>query len=155
MATCDVCGDTCAEYGHDCTRHVGGKWRCPDCVTQYMYDLEQENQALADALVENSGISKGLGMIARERARQRYVEGFTPEHDAQYTEHELPKCAAFYADPLHDHHLWPATWDRATWDKTKSHCRQRQLAIAGALIAAEIDRLATVGFIPNPEESLA
>ena len=46
---------------------------------------------------------------------------------------ENPK-GLFFIDP------WPAKWS-AAWDKRSKHNRLRRLTIAGALIAAEIDRL--------------
>lgn len=36
---------------------------------------------------------------------------------------------------------WPENWDKQVWRKIKDKPRTEQLAIAGALIAAEIDRL--------------
>jgi hypothetical protein len=80
-------------------------------------------------------------MILQERARQLGIEGWTPEHDAHYKNHELIWAAICYASPvLLD--FWP--WAKK-YDKRAKHPRLRQLAIAGALIAAEIDRLKAEG----------
>jgi hypothetical protein len=86
----------------------------------------------------------GVELIAQERQRQAEQEGFTSENDEQWTCGELTKAAAFYA--LYGvelpagvgfvSELWP--WSMA-WCKPKN--RLRNLARAGALIAAEIDRL--------------
>lgn len=84
--------------------------------------------------------SKGAEMIAAERQRQIEEEGWTPEHDAQHTNGELADAAAAYA--LTDqwdnikHNVWP--WAPQWW---KPKDRIRDLVRAGALIAAEIDRL--------------
>lgn len=86
----------------------------------------------------------GIELIAQERKRQIEEEGWTAEHDDKWTCGELTKAAAFYA--LYGvelpaglgfvSELWP--WGMQ-WCKPKN--RLRNLARAGALIAAEIDRL--------------
>lgn len=84
--------------------------------------------------------SRGVELIAAERRRQIEVEGWTAEHDAQHKGGELSLAAAVYAVPNHLRGilmvLWP--WD-SFWYKPKD--RIRDLVRAGALIAAEIDRL--------------
>ena len=105
----------------------------------------------------------GIELIAEERRRQIDVEGWAPEHDAQHEDGELALVAALYAtpEPLYalsiddqrsrEHHgerclnidivdPWPGSWG-GHWDKRHKHDRLRRLTIAGALIAAEIDRL--------------
>jgi len=89
----------------------------------------------------------GTELIADERMRQMLQEGWTLDHDDEHDYGELSIAAACYAvegtdarvvegicDPLD---AWP--WNRE-WDKRKKHDRLRRLVIAGALIAAEIDR---------------
>ena len=94
----------------------------------------------------------GLDLISDERKRQMHEEGWTAEHDMKHTCDELAKAAACYAvgttnvcSAAHSSdgnyvfkNLWP--WDKKS-DKRNKHSRLKQLAIAGALIAAEIDRL--------------
>lgn len=108
----------------------------------------------------------GADLIAKERHRQIIVEGWTDEHDKQHTEGELSLVAALYATPIPLYEKqkngdgisfkdpWP-WWDTIditrypnagttqvpAWDKRKKHPRLKCLIIAGALIAAEIDRL--------------
>ena len=84
----------------------------------------------------------GIEAIAAERKRQVEVEGWNEDHDAQHIDEELARAAAYYAHPKRPGHkaLWPDTWED-TWDKKKKHNRLRQLAIAGALCAAEYDRI--------------
>jgi hypothetical protein len=86
----------------------------------------------------------GIELIAAERRRQVEAEGWTPEHDDEHGRGELARAAACYALP---HGLrpirrppadWP--WDDEWWKPT-SKDRLRELVKAGALIAAEIDRL--------------
>ena len=71
----------------------------------------------------------GIERIAKERQRQVSVEGWTPQHDDEHKDGEMAIAAARYAAPY---------WE---WDKRGKHERIRQLEIAGALLAAEIDRL--------------
>lgn len=89
----------------------------------------------------------GIEAIATERHRQISVEGWTPEHDDEHTSGEMSAAAATYAfnaftntsyrayaaDPVG---FWP--WD-AEWWKPKTP--REDLVRAGALIAAEIDRI--------------
>ena len=84
----------------------------------------------------------GTELITQERERQKTEEKYTGEHDDAHTDEELARFAAFYAHPDNPNpsELYPKNWDKK-WDKRKNHTRVRQLAIAGALCAAEIDRL--------------
>lgn len=105
----------------------------------------------------------GSQRIADERARQIAKEGWTPEHDDEHAEGELALVGALYATPVKLYERtdwgdfsgrvtfedpWPGSWDRE-WDKrlkersgkTTNDERIRELEKAGALIAAEIDRL--------------
>lgn len=88
--------------------------------------------------------SRGVELIAAERQRQIDVEGWTPEHDAQHTDGELALAAAVYAVPDHLCGIQMLLWPWAPeWYKPKD--RIRDLVRAGALIAAEIDRLLARG----------
>lgn len=101
----------------------------------------------------------GAEMIAQERARQIAEEGRTPEHDASHSSSQLALAAACYAippskrkgaprladgygDDRGDRYRWTPwdwPWHPDHWKPTGD--RIRELAKAGALIAAEIDRL--------------
>jgi hypothetical protein len=100
----------------------------------------------------------GVELIAEERSRQISQEGWTPEHDDEHRNAEMANAAACYARMPHAPyvtgimpasprspeqrvvipHRWP--WD-AEWWKPCPTDRVRELVKAGALIAAEIDRL--------------
>ena len=104
----------------------------------------------------------GIERIVDERARQIAKEGWTPEHDDQHVKGELAVAGALYATPIpllemrerEDPHRfvfldpWPGWWAEE-WDKrlkersasATTDERIRELEKAGALIAAEIDRL--------------
>jgi hypothetical protein len=86
-------------------------------------------------------MSNGVGLIAQERQRQVEAEGWSAKHDDQHRNEELASAAVFYALPEKYGELlvfWP--WD-PQYNKKQKHNRVRQLVIAGALIAAEVDRL--------------
>lgn len=111
----------------------------------------------------------GADRIARERRRQIQVEGWTPEHDREHADGSLALAAVAYASPLpvfvdpegfHPRDPWPWSpeWDKRPVDlaeqdegatvryisdpRTRDRdTRIRELEKAGALIAAELDRL--------------
>jgi hypothetical protein len=101
----------------------------------------------------------GTELIAAERRRQVEVEGWTSGHDAEHGTAELVDAAACYLMaprlPVPIRHAvvishgpdagqpwtperWP--WEPRAW-KPVPNDRVRELVKAGALIAAEIDRL--------------
>jgi len=113
----------------------------------------------------------GVELIAEERNRQVEKEGWSLDHDALHDNQELAWAAVCYAAPYpviasqmikkgkwgcncrgivdcscasYNKHFknvedpWP--WS-SKWDKREKHDRKRKLIIAGALIAAEIDRI--------------
>jgi len=93
----------------------------------------------------------GIELIAEERQRQIDEEGWTLEHDSFHSKGELAAAASCYAYPQYDEvkaHVSvllgnkpiPENWPfDAEWWKPKDELRN--LIRAGALIAAEIDRL--------------
>lgn len=82
-------------------------------------------------------MSTGAELIAAERRRQIEIEGYTPEHDAEHRT-QLRKAAIAYLLPNRADEWWP--WDWSYW-KPSGTDQIRNLVKAGALIAAEIDRL--------------
>lgn len=94
-------------------------------------------------------ISQGVSLIADERRRQITSEGWTPDHDDSYVDEELAMAAECYACPAELRTLpasgipsnWP--WSFDWWKPGEPTTRGRiwDLRRAGALIAAEIDRL--------------
>jgi hypothetical protein len=93
----------------------------------------------------------GYQLIREERERQIEKEGWTVEHDDEHVNGQMIMAATLYAieanaqvdDIVRDPHqepvpyLWP--WDNSWWKPSKDPIRN--LEKAGALIAAEIDRL--------------
>lgn len=100
----------------------------------------------------------GSALIADERARQITQEGWTPEHDDGHSNGDLAVAAACYAAPggqLRGEEIreqWP--WENAWWKPTPND-RVRELVKAGALIAAEIDRLLRAGPCSSCEHAAA
>ncbi|MEL7600604.1 MAG: hypothetical protein AAGU18_10980 [Proteiniphilum sp.] len=96
----------------------------------------------------------GAYLIAEERERQIEALGCTPEYDQSYTKSELAKAAACYAIPEalrnrpgrkrieKNGQYVPNDWPFSTeyWKPSPDN-RIRELQKAGALIAADIDRL--------------
>jgi PRTRC genetic system protein C len=106
----------------------------------------------------------GVGQVALERRRQMDVEGYTSAHDDAHTDHSLAMAAAVYAapEPVHvyrnppdqfsDPWPWHPIEDKRKFADAGMHVpasaaeysveeRVALLVKAGALIAAEIDRL--------------
>lgn len=100
--------------------------------------------------IDPADVPDSVRAIWLERERQEDAEGWTPAHDDQHKAGELAGAAACYAmqtlnisgtdlrsrvmTTIRD--LWP--WAGVWWKPTD---RRRNLVKAGALIAAEIDRL--------------
>ena len=108
--------------------------------------------------------TEGSVRIAVERQRHMDSEGWTEEHDDEHTRGELALAAVCYAAPgyvyvkretdkggaiFQDPWPWDEEWDKRSPrnpafpcdKKTATARRIRELEKAGALIAAEIDRL--------------
>lgn len=91
----------------------------------------------------------GIELIAAERHRQEAKEGWSPGHDDGHEYAELRNAAEAYLFELRAresrggqlHKVSPPCWpfDEHYWKPTEDIVRQ--LVKAGALIAAEIDRL--------------
>ena len=96
----------------------------------------------------------GVEEIAAERQRQIEVEGWTAKHDDCQAGGDIARAAAAYAlssteYPKMRGHKPPAFWPwAAEWWKPTT--RRRDLIKAGALIAAEIDRLDRLDRIDAP-----
>ncbi len=106
-------------------------------------------------------MKSGIELIAEERQRQIDVEGWTKDHDRSHEDQSLSIAASLYAMPschrdqntfdidAYDmvDRFWP--WDYGWWKPAvigpsvsdNVIGRIKELTKAGALIAAEIDRL--------------
>lgn len=112
----------------------------------------QEARDAMDAWIEYE--QSGVGLIEAERARQREIENYDSSHDDAHKLGELSQAAVAYAgvasaqtrgasseefpaDMMILEGEWP--WEEDTWKPSSDPIRN--LVKAGALIAAEIDRL--------------
>lgn len=89
----------------------------------------------------------GIELITTERQEQLSKHGYDLHHDVHVNnENELPRAATIIIDAEHND---IDDWRRLEWNEKVylniiNKPRVEQLAIAGALIAAEIDRLQTM-----------
>lgn len=104
----------------------------------------------------------GVELITEERNRQIEKEGWTLQYDQEHIDGSLAKAAACYAMPEDERkkyqsytfsepsrrfpRWWPSSWSLKYWKPTPKD-RIRELVKAGALIAAEIDRLNNPGSV--------
>jgi hypothetical protein len=80
----------------------------------------------------------GIELIAKERQEQIEKHGWTPEHDDEHSRMQLTDAAAYLLTKKPE--LFP-DWDYKYWEKFRDKKGVEALKVAGALIAAEIDRL--------------
>ena len=128
------------------------EWRdqaVASCAKRRCSERERELMEARQLLADVEGRSEGVERIAAERQRQIDAEGWTPEHDDEHDCGEMVSAAACYAGMaqalvngssiVHPEvlSLWP--WDFDWWKPSDDPVRN--LEKAGALIAAEIDRL--------------
>lgn len=119
-----------------CRNHHRRNCQYPNCP----------DTALRGEKEEEKKVKTGIERIAEERKRQIEVEGWDTKHDSTgNSDGQLAKAAACYAlgeledDPFSmTIRYWPWAWG---WWKPTPEDRIRELEKAGALIAAEIDRL--------------
>lgn len=109
---------------------------------------ESANAGNTDITTSESREETGIALISAERARQVSAEGWTPEHDDAHDLDQMRLAAVAYAYHINSYYsddneikppprMWP--WGAKWWKPSRNPVRQ--LVKAGALIAAEIDRL--------------
>ena len=86
-----------------------------------------------------SSVKSGVELIAKERIEQIVKHGWSLYDDTSYSDEQLLKAALFCIDQKRFE--WPFGWISKFRDKIIWKNRIQQLTVAGALIAAEIDRL--------------
>lgn len=99
----------------------------------------------------------GAELIAAERERQINVEKWTEFHDSAHNRGELLDAATCYTEAVRykrktgrlmgQPNLWPWRGEETFWKPKEDDIRT--LVKAGALIAAEIDRLINIRFPKN------
>lgn len=99
---------------------------------------------------EREQLKSGAQLIALERERQKQIEGWTLEHDDAHEAEEILQAAICYCAHAATYEInlsdvpWP--WAQAWWKPANP---VRDLTKAGALIAAEIDRLQRKASVPH------
>ncbi len=83
----------------------------------------------------------GIELIAEERQEQITKHGRTIEADVVTNSDYQLRIAAMRMIGDRGDYPAPDGWDKAIWDKMQGKPKLERLIIAGALIAAEIDRL--------------
>jgi hypothetical protein len=138
--------------GHaGCHKNGGFQWKAkdekrPTALSQFR--KRATPGVLLGVLAENQRMREGgVGLIAAERQRQVSGEGWTAAHDDGHDSGQMAQAAAVYAQVASNQiaggpvALEPSMWPwESKWYKPYSD-PIRNLAKAGALIAAEIDRL--------------
>ena len=135
---------------------------CPEWVSEEPCPACERFRNEDEAAFTSAPTSKGVQLITLERQRQIAEEAFDPGHDAEHDDGELAIAAACYALPQVDRSrnamfegrirsflefFWPF---EMSWWKPTPEDRIRELTKAGALIAAEIDRLIQVLTLSAP-----
>jgi hypothetical protein len=84
----------------------------------------------------------GIELIAEERQEQIEKHGFTIEADSHYKSDELKSAARYLlSDMAQD---YPRTWSQKYKHQFDIKSPIEKLIVAGALIAAEIDRIQSI-----------
>lgn len=81
----------------------------------------------------------GIELITKEREEQLKKHGFSKDHDSEHTGAELV-LAALYVLTDQDE-FFPTNWNQSFKEKLSNKNPIDALKVAGALLAAEIDRL--------------
>lgn len=107
------------------------------------FDFHPEDYELIKTKKKGILIKEGIEIISEERKRQIKDENYTAEHDDTHSIGELANAASCYAmiPELRPASLPPSHFPWLSGWKPTPDDRIRELAKAGALIAAEIDRL--------------
>jgi hypothetical protein len=122
-------------------RAIAGYLNIADTLSNLADEIRSDVQAEPDDLhLESGGTSRGADLIAAERLRQ--IERQPPFLDERHSHGELAVRAAELAVHATDETVSTHLHERDAWGLVAKHGRDRvrQLVIAGALIAAEIDR---------------
>ncbi|MHB9318834.1 hypothetical protein ACP3TG_06890 [Phytobacter diazotrophicus] len=104
--------------------------------------LNPAQSLLYDALQlmkdSSTALSVAITDIIAERRRQQSVKDFSAQQDDTYVLGELAAAAISYIEPMAAAEFWPSDWHDNSF---KPSDYRRNLVKAGALIAAEIERL--------------
>lgn len=92
--------------------------------------------------------TSGVMQIAAERANQVSKHSYTEEHDRQWVDGQLVRAAEYLLGEATEHETptgheanRPFAWEPKRWQKMCAKDYTDRVRIAGALCAAELDRL--------------
>lgn len=115
-------------------------------VYEHPRDQDQYDRAKANAKAIANGLNmmgSGLELIAIERSEQIEKHGFDALHDSENENGELKEAAMFLLTG--EDKYFPSLWDEGWWirfkNKIESNDKIEVLKVAGAFVAAEIDRI--------------
>lgn len=122
-------------------------WVQSICEAEEKVKLALEETQATDAFLAEvraqgvKSLSNAVQSVIAERQRHQSVEGWTPEHDDQYSKSQLLWASSCYVlNAIHPFNRipfgWP--WTPEWWKPTNP---RRDLVKAGALILAEIERI--------------
>ena len=129
--------------GQELEYFEGGYGRPCEDFWQEMINVAPSLKQVFESNVPTCSLTKAAQSVLAERRRQVEEEGFTPERDDQYREHELRDAAACYATaipafgPGDPDRLWP--WPKEWWKPSEDD--RDNLVKAGALIQAAIEQI--------------
>lgn len=118
-----------------------------ECCARSFVSEEERARVLERRQKKLDRPKSGAARITDERQRQKTQEGYTEQHDATHVKNELLLAALCYAMPegvrgqLCDRSSVVAQWWPWPHGEFKPTDRIAELTKAGALIAAEIDRI--------------
>ena len=146
--------DGCDSFGQDCgadmTEDPDGDYVLFDDVVK-LFEFDTTTKKLetpaTDAFLAEvraqgvKSLSNAVQSVIAERQRHQSAEGWTPEHDDQYSKSQLLWASSCYVlNAIHPFNRipfdWP--WTPEWWKPTNP---RRDLVKAGALILAEIERI--------------
>lgn len=116
-----------------------------DLYIRGIYELSRMDKHILKTqnLKLNKTMKTGIELIAQERKEQIEKHGRTLKGDVEFNTQEQLTDAAVRI--LGQEHLVsqrpPFGWDMSIWQRMRAKPYKERLIIAGALIAAEIDRL--------------
>lgn len=98
----------------------------------------------------------GIELITEERIEQIIKHGKSLPHDKEANKKQQLRVAAQKlinnGSPSINEAKPPFGWDQEIWDKMRSKTNKEKLIIAGALIAAEIDRINDLAVVEPDNE---
>lgn len=148
LADKDNCGCYVCDNGKEKCFFLSRELPCPKCHSSEMFfiDYSGDRVVFLPKTEQPQRQQTAIELIQAERERQISDEGYSESHDDRWLHDQLPIAAMVYASPAYLRPrvkcFWP--WDNDYYKPNESLTidgRIRELVKAGALIAAEIDRL--------------